>query len=233
VYIGTPSFLQSTQAKSVFVPEGDPGEQLVAYLILSIITCQIYSVESARPYLNGARRLALSLAEHGLIYRPPGPSKFARLTYECEGRMEDLLLPIIRDVLVAPESIDPQVAIAELTVQPALSLVKVEIIRFMLRLRPRKLINTLKCIDAVLSAEDLADALRRIVDSCLRQQVTATDALERAVDGFTLARSLVGRRNFALAVLALHNGDRELDSFMENTRMIAACRAAGWPAARS
>ena len=84
------------------VPLGDPGEQLIANVILSIIACQLHSDAAARPFVFQAHAIALQLAEKSLSYRPPHPSKFARLVCQIAGETESILYSVIDDILVVP-----------------------------------------------------------------------------------------------------------------------------------
>jgi hypothetical protein len=45
------------------------------------------------------------------------------------------------------------------------------------------------------------------------------DPLDHANDYFTLARDLIGKRNYPLGALALGNADRALDSYAEGASM--------------
>jgi hypothetical protein len=67
----------------------DPGEQLIANVLLSIIACQLHSDTAARPFVFQAHAIALELAEKSLSYRPP--SKFARLVFQIAGETESIL----------------------------------------------------------------------------------------------------------------------------------------------
>ena len=82
------------------VPLGDSGEQLIANVILSIIACQLHSDAAARPFVFQAHAIALQLAEKSLSYRPPHPSKFARLVCQITGETESILYSVIDDILV-------------------------------------------------------------------------------------------------------------------------------------
>ena len=84
------------------VPVGDPGEQLIANVILSGVVCQLNSEASARPFILQAHALALELAGRSPTYRPPHPSKFARLICQIAGETESILYSVIEDILVVP-----------------------------------------------------------------------------------------------------------------------------------
>src|SRR5579862_9447271 len=96
------SIFGNVDIENAAVPAGDPGEQLVANLILSTIAFDLEVEPTARRHLAEAHLLAMELGEQSLVYRPPRPSNFARLTCELDGIMETTLLPMIGNTLVLP-----------------------------------------------------------------------------------------------------------------------------------
>ena len=205
--MGSLSILGNVEIEGVAVPAGDPGEQLIANLILLTIAFDLGADGTARKYLAQAHLLAMDLADQSPIYRPPRPSQFARLTVELDGLMETILLPVIGNILVLP-------AIAFTggceTVPVAINLKALDIACFMLRLRPRRIASIIEALDHEAPGWQSTDAMRRILASCTRVELPLVEPLDRA-DGFlTLARKLTGKQNFPLATLALINADRAL-----------------------
>jgi hypothetical protein len=96
------SIFGNAEIEDVVVPAGDPGERLIAKLILSTIAFDVHAEQAAGRHLAEAHLLAMDLANHSLVYRPLRPSHFARLTFEFDGITEATLLPLINNVLVFP-----------------------------------------------------------------------------------------------------------------------------------
>jgi hypothetical protein len=194
--------------ENVVVPGGDPGERLVANLILSTIALDLQAETAARKYLANAHLLAMELAGQSVVYRPPRPSHFARLTCEFDGLTETLLLPVISNILVLP-SIAPE-GVAGTREAVAVDVKALDLARFMLRLRPRRIASILETLETGALAQQASDTMRRILKACTRHELPTPDALDRANDFFTVARSLIGKQNIPLAVIALTNADRAL-----------------------
>lgn len=210
--MGTASILGKVEIDNVIVPAGDLGEQLIANLILSVIAFDLRSDATARRHLARAHALAIELAGRSLVYRPPRPSEFARLTCERDGYAETLLLPVINNILVYPAIAAEEVAGSDEADAPTVNVKVLEIARFMLRLRPRRIATILESLEGATPSQQLTDVVRRILTSCTRQELPVTEPLDRANDSFTLARNLIGKRNFPLATLALSNAGRALDA---------------------
>jgi hypothetical protein len=213
--MGTASILGEVEIDDIIVPAGDPGEQLIANLILSVIAFDLRSDATARRHLARGRALAIELADRSLVYRPPRPSEFARLTCERDGHAETILLPVINNVLVYPAIAVEDVAGHEEAGAPLVNVRGLEITRFMLRLRPRRIATILDSLEGATPSEQITDVLRRILTACTRQELPVTEPVDRANDSFTLAHNLLGKRNLPLATLALSNADRALDAYAQ------------------
>jgi hypothetical protein len=212
--ISTASILVKLETDNVVVPSGDRGEQLIAHLILSVIAFDLHSVAAGGRHLARAHLLAVELAEQSLVYRPPQPSRFARLTCELDGHSAAILLPLINDILVVP-AVGIEIVGDDRPVPPAVNITAFEIARFNLRLRPRRIVSVLESLDRTAPTHRLADAARQILSACTHHELPVGEALDRANDFFTVARDLVGKRNFPLAALALTNAGLDLDSFAQ------------------
>jgi hypothetical protein len=88
--------------------------------------------------------------------------------------------------------------------------------RFMLRLRTRRLVAALEPLKIVQSPEELTDATHRILVKCFYREIVE-EPLDRADDCFMLSRALIGKRNFQMAAIALKNADSELELYMRST----------------
>ena len=201
------------QIENAMVPAGDRGEQLIANLILALIASELYS--DATPYVARAHALALDLAAHSLIYRPLKPSKFARLSCEMDGESETILLPVINDILVVPPIAEGQFGGAHRGY--AANITKLEMVHIILRLRPRRLATVLEEMKGTMSSGQVTCAARRILRSCMHHELPRGEPLDHASDCFTLARDLIGKRNFPLASIALNNADHELDTYLKSS----------------
>jgi hypothetical protein len=210
--MGPASILGKVEIENVTIPPGDRGEQLIANLILSTIAFDLDSDVIARKHFIQAHMLAIELADQSLVYHPPRPSPFARLTCELDGHAETILLPVINNILVLPALTAEDLAgDRQAAAAPAVNVTVVELTRFMLRLRPRRIASILESLGSTAPSQQLTDAARRILSACTRHELPAGDPLDRASDCFTLAHNFIGKQNFALARLALSNADRALD----------------------
>jgi hypothetical protein len=207
--------LESIDIEHVEVPPGDPGEQVIANLILSAMASDMNVHAVARKHLAQAQLLAMQLADRALVYHPPRTSLFARLTCELDGHAETILMPVINNTLVLPASGAQGIVGSGQTSAPAVNVTALEITRYRLRLRPRRIATILESLDALGSLSQRTDAVRRILIACTRQEVPFNDPLDRANDFFSLARNLIGKRNLPLASLALGGADRALHAFAQ------------------
>jgi hypothetical protein len=205
------------QFENIAIPEGDPGEQLVAYLLLSPIVCQLYGLPNAIAYIVQAHELAVKLAGHSITYRPKTASKFARLEFELQGTTEIVLLPLINNVLVMPPVGPGELSKLLLTESIAISLTNLSVAHFMLRLRTRSLAAALEPLRTVESPLELADSARRILTKCFYREIIFEGPLDRGDDCFMLARALIRNHNFQLAAVALKNADKELELYVRST----------------
>jgi hypothetical protein len=211
--ISTASIFVRLETDDVTVPAGDRGEQLIAHLILCAIAFDLRSDTVGRRHLARAHLLAVELADQSFIYRPARPSQFARLTCELNGHSQTILLPVINNILVLPSVAAEEIVGDDQPVPPAVNVAVFEIARFRLRLRPRRIASILESLDNTAPTDRLADAARRILTACTRHELPVGEPLDRANDSLTLARDLIGKRNFPLATLALTNAGLDLESF--------------------
>jgi hypothetical protein len=190
------------------VPEGDPGERIVANLILSTIAFESGAEPVARKHLAQAHLLAIDLAHQSLVYRPPHPSLFARLTFELDGLNETILLPVVGNRLVqpsiVPEGIVPQGQTFAVAVRG------LDLVRIMLRLRPRRIASILETLETDTPPQRATEVVRRILAACTRRELPVEDPFDRGNDFMTIAHSLIGEQNISLTMLALQNSDRAL-----------------------
>jgi len=207
---------RTSEIGDTVVPAGDPGEQLIANVILSVAACQLHSDAAARPFIIRAHALALQLASRCLTYRPPRPSKFARLAFEIAGQTEAVLYSVIDEILVVPTIMPTAIVRRQPTVQPA-NLLELEIVRYMLRLRTQKIAALLEPLTKGISRDQLSDVAEHILTQCLRHELPPAEPLDRASENFTLAHDLIGKRNYPLAALALNGAANALDAYAKTT----------------
>jgi hypothetical protein len=93
------------------------------------------------------------------------------------------------------------------------NIVRLEVTRFMLRIRTRKTLAVLEELKDMASLEQLADAAANVLTKCLYHEIPSADPLDRADDCLEVALDLLQQRNFPLASLALTNADLTLDSY--------------------
>jgi hypothetical protein len=204
------------QFEKITIPAGDPGEQLVANLILSLIVCQLYTLPEAIAYIAQAHELAVRLESQTMTYRPTPPSKFSRMEFELQGATEILLLSLINNVLVMPSVGPAELSKLAGTASVAINLTNLHVARFVLRLRTRRLVAALEPLKIVESPEELTDATHRILVKCFYREIICEGPLDRADDCFMLSRALIGKRNFQMAAAALKNADSELELYMRS-----------------
>ena len=212
---GIAALLKRMQIANVVVPPGDPAEQLIANLALSVIAAEMNANAISRAYLTQAHGLAVSLEHQRFTYRPPHPSKFVRLIFAADGEIKPLLLPIINNILVVPVICDDVEAHLE---RPDLvKIMGLEVTRFMLRIRTRKTLALLERLKNTAPREQLADTAGNFLTKCLNNEISSAEPLDRTEDCLELARDLLRKRNLALASLALTNADLTLDLYTKTT----------------
>ena len=81
---------------------GDDGEQLIANVLLAVMVSQLFSITAAKAYIDRAYALAQMLAQQSITYRPSQLSKFARLSFEVDSRIETFLVSVIDNSLIVP-----------------------------------------------------------------------------------------------------------------------------------
>ena len=196
----------------VFIPAGDPAEQIIANLILSVVVCQLHSEKAAQSFVIRAHELADMLARNSAVYQPARPSRFARLTYEIDSKPDSILYSTIDDVLIVPMLANNAIVRSQQLVQGAIRLVALTPTRYKLRMRPRMVSNELAALNEIAS-ERLYHSVDRILQKCLQQELPPSEPLDRAGESFTLARDLIGKRNYSLAALALNDASAALNSY--------------------
>jgi hypothetical protein len=152
------------------------------------------------------------LARYSAVYRPVRPSRFARLTYKVENTTDGILYSIIDDVLVVPTLANNAIVRSQQLVRGAIHLVALTPTRYTLRMRPRAVLTELAALGEIAS-ERLYHSVERILQKCLQQELPPSEPLDRASESFTLARDLIGKRNYSLAALALNDASAALESY--------------------
>jgi len=209
----------NSSADGITIPLGDPGEQLVANLILSLIVCQPYALSNASAYIARAHELAVRLEGQTITYRPKPPSKFARMKFELQGTTEIVLLSFIDNVLVMPPVGPAELSRFATTPAMAINLVNFDVAHFILRLRTRRLSAGLQPLMTIESPEELAEATRRILEKCFYREIMVEEPLDRADDCLSLSYDLIAKSNLQMAAISLKNADRELEMYMRSTRL--------------
>jgi hypothetical protein len=209
MYPATVPPLRTSEIGDVVVPSGDPGEQLIANVILSVVACQLRSDAAAEPFILRAHALALQLANRSLTYRPPRPSKFARLVCQIAGDTESVLYSVIDDILVVPMVTPAAIVRGQPAVQP--------VVRYMLRLRTQKIAAVLEPLTKGAPRDQLSDVAQHVLTQSLRHQLPPAEPLVRASENFTLAHNLIGKRNYPLAALALNGAANALELYAKKT----------------
>lgn len=206
------NFFVKSAVGDVLIPAGDPAEQIIANLILSVIVCQLHSDKAAQSFVTRAHELAKMLARESAVYQPAQPSQFARLTYEVNNRSDIILYSIIDGVLIVPTLQDGAIVRSQELIPGAIRLVSLTSTRYVLRMKPRNVLAELAALDGIMS-ERLYHSVDRILQKCLQQEVPTSEALDRAGESFALARGLIGKRSYSLAALALNDASAALDSY--------------------
>ena len=212
----TASPVRTSEIGPVVVPPGDPGEQLIANVILSVVACQLHSDAAAKPFILQAHALALQLADRSFTYCPPRPSKFARLLCQIGGETESILYPVIDDILVVPMVTPASIVRCQPIAQPA-TLLKLDMVHYVLRLRTQKIAAALEPLTKGTFSVELSDIAQHVLTQSLRHELPPAEPLVRANENFTLAHNLIGTRNYPLAALALTGAANELELYANNT----------------
>jgi hypothetical protein len=202
--------------ESMSVPAGDPGEQLIANLLISLIACHLGSADLAASCIACAHSIAQSFPNQSSAYRPLSYIKVARLTGELEGRIETVLVPIMNNRVVAPISASAKLNGAASPPSGSLRWTDVEVIYLNLCLRSRSLKKVIGKLINISPGALVAD-VESILGNYLTSQVQVSDPLTCASDHFMLARSFIARGNFTLAELALKSAGLALDRHVRAT----------------
>ena len=203
--------------------KGDEGEQLIANMLLAAMISQLHSEAAARSYIARADALAKNLAQRSVTYRPVQPSKFARLSVEVAGQIETFLVSIVNDALVIPTGIPQKLKSDLLRERGQVTLVGIELVRFLVRIRTRRIVAALETLQSTTPQGPLLQTVECLLAECLRQEIRSPEPLDRAGDCFTLAHDLVGKRNYPLAGLLLNDAARLLDIYVKSTPVRGHC----------
>jgi hypothetical protein len=134
---------------------------------------------------------------------------------QIAGETESVLYSVIDDILVVPMVTPAAIVRGQPAVQSA-SLLKLEMVRYMLRLRTQKIAAVLEPLTKGASSDQLSDVAQHVLTQGLRHQLPPTGPLVRASENFTLAHNLIGKRNYPLAALALNGAANALDLYAKN-----------------
>jgi len=140
------------------------------------------------------------------------------LTFEAEGKVETFLVSVINDAVVVPPFSSP-LKVNRHRAPTAIKVVGIELVRFMLRLRTRKIVAALETLRTTMSQAALFQTAEYLLAECLRHEVRSAEPLDRASDCFMLANDLVGRKNYPLAALLLDNAATALDKYLNSTQV--------------
>ena len=198
---------------------GDDGEQLIANVLLAVMVSQLFSITAAKAYIDRACALAQMLAQQSITYRPSQLSKFARLSFEVDSRIDTFLVSVIGDFLIVPAFNSQKMNRTLLPQRGAIKFANIELVRFMLRLRTRRIVSVLQSLQTEMSQEGLFQTAEYLLTECLQHEIRSEEPLDRANDCFTLAHDLVGKKNYPFATLLLSNAVDALDSYLSSTQV--------------
>lgn len=201
------------------IARGDDGEQLIANVLLAVMVGQLFSITAAKVHIDRAYALAQMLAQQSITYRPSQLAKFARLSFEVDSRIETFLVSVIDDSLIVPAFNSQKMNRNLLPQRGAIKLAHIELVRFMPRLRTRRIVSVLQSLQTKMSQEGLFQTAEYLLTECLRHEIRSEDPLDRANDCFTLAHDLVGKKNYPFATLLLSNAVSALDSYLSSTQL--------------
>jgi len=205
----------------VGVPLGDLGAQLITDLTLIVVACEFDTLSNVMEYVQRAHATAVEMANH-VTCRHSGPSTFVRLTFCSHADIDPVFLPVLDGVLVLPGFNLDDLAQRNFP-QQSIEIVEFELVHCMVRLRLRKLAGLLKELGVASSRADIGTVMRTVLSECLRIK-SSNDLMGLAVDYFSLARGLIGSRNFPFAVLALHKAENTLVSLSKEPKRNRALR---------
>jgi hypothetical protein len=207
---GNPQQLSVPAVPGVAASVGDLGGQLIANLMLIGIACEFDTLSNVKRYVERALATALEIGNHCITYRPARPLMFAKFTFGADREIDALLLPVVSGRLIIPDFGSSQLACQGFP-PPSIEIMELELVYFIVRLRLRKIAAVLKDLGAAPSSEDIAGVMRAVLSDCLRSTSTE-DLFSLAADYFSLARGLIGSRNFPIAAVALRKGEIALEA---------------------
>ena len=124
---------------------------------------------------------------------------------------------MIDDILVVP-MITPGQIVQGQPMRPA-ALLKLEMVRYKLRLRTVKIAALLEPLTKGVSADRLSNVAQDVLTQTLHHELPPAEPLIRASENFTLAHNLIGRKNYPLASLALNGADNALELYAKTTSL--------------
>ena len=198
---------------------GDDGEQLIANVLLAVMVSQLFSITAAKAYIDRACALAQMLAQQSITYRPSHSPNSPRLSFEVDSRIDTFLVSVIGDSLIVPAFNSQKMNRTLLPQRGAIKLAHIELVRFMLRLRTRRIVSVLQSLQTEMSQEGLFQTAEYLLTECLQHEIRSEEPLDRANDCFTLAHDLVGKKNYPFATLLLSNAADALDSYLSSTQV--------------
>ena len=204
---------------SVVIPAGDPAEQLIANLMLSVLAFHADALELGQKHLLYAHSLSANLESLGPTYRGSAPFKVVGITSTTDDQNETLRLPIVGGSLVVPGLSIQQLAKRVKALQTerlTISLQELQIYHYDVRLRPSRVKRSLADIMELNSTERLIGRSEDLLTGCLGDRRKFVDALDLASDYLGLVHNLSSTQNFMLAEMALNQARAALDDWVSS-----------------
>jgi len=193
--------------------ESESAEWLIAHIILANVAFLQNDNNTAHSHIDEAIEIAEKLAQHGTDYNSPNISKFAKIVFSIEGKREQILFPIINGILISPILRLEELAGEDKKIAKAMKLKEVSISYFKLRFHIGELISALRDAKNADSSEQFAISMGNSMVESFKDEFKPDDLLDVANDNFMLARNMISTGNPPVAILALQNAERSLETY--------------------
>jgi hypothetical protein len=203
------------------LPVGDPIEQFIANLMLSISALHANDVDAARKHLSQAHSIATSLERKAQTHRGVKKAKVIDLIFGENDDQDILMMPVVGECLIVP-MFDMQRIVENMRSFPdeqsRNSLRTLEISYYNTRLRPARLKEHLHSIMNLEQHDITIPRIEALLSTCLVGKNRSVDYLDLSNDYLDLTRDFLLMENFPIAGLTLEQASRTVEEFVSRNK---------------
>jgi len=189
---------------------GDPGQRLVAHMVLALISCHLRMEAMVDLHISGALDLLDEQPDRLKTLRALHDMRLVRILTQSGEMSATLLLAMIGETVIAP-IIDFKTILPILRTHSGCSATigvhDIEIDHVRVRLRTAWLKTALQDIMDIGFLETRADRITGVLNQCVRPSLKPAAPLDMAEAFFALARTFARQDNHAFAKLSLQKAD--------------------------